>query len=107
MITHNHQSPESLLTRPATTFTSEDVYLFNEGRHLRLWDKLGAHATATKEGRGTTFGVWAPNARQVSVIGEFNDWNPTDHLLRPVQSSGIWEGFIPNIGVGETYKYHI
>lgn len=107
MITQNHQSPESLLTRPATMFTSEDVYLFNEGRHLRLWDKLGAHSTATNDGQGTTFAVWAPNARQVSVIGEFNDWNPRDHFLRPVQSSGVWEGFIPNVGVGETYKYHI
>jgi 1,4-alpha-glucan branching enzyme len=84
-----------------------DLYLFNEGSHYRLYHKLGAHMMDAGGEAGTCFGVWAPNAREVSVIGSFNQWHPKTHLLRPRGSSGIWEGFIPGVGKGALYKYHI
>ena len=90
----------SLLSEP-------DLYLFNEGSHYRIYDKLGAHITTSGGETGTCFGVWAPNAREVSVIGSFNHWNPRTHPLRPRGSSGIWEGFVPGVGKGSLYKYHI
>jgi 1,4-alpha-glucan branching enzyme len=87
--------------------TDNDLYLFNEGSHYRIYDKMGAHLVGTGSNAGTTFSVWAPNAREVSVIGSFNQWHPKTHLLRPKGSSGIWEGFIPGVGKGTLYKYHI
>jgi 1,4-alpha-glucan branching enzyme len=87
--------------------TAEDFYLFNEGSHYRIYEKLGAHAVESKGTKGTVFGVWAPNARQVSVIGDFNGWNPQSHRLQPRGSSGIWEGFIPGLGKGTLYKFYI
>src|SRR5215470_2732188 len=95
-----NQSMVSLLT-------DDDVYLFNEGRHFRLYDKLGAHSI-TKDGvAGTYFAVWAPNAEKVSISGNFNDWNKGSHPLGPRGQSGIWEGFFPDIMKGTLYKYHI
>ena len=87
--------------------TSEDFYLFNEGSHYRIYEKMGAHVVKSKGVRGTLFGIWAPNARQVSVIGDFNGWNPQSHRLQPRGSSGIWEGFIAGIEKGTLYKFHI
>jgi len=87
--------------------TDNDVYLFNEGSHFRLYEKLGAHTIAAQEQIGTHFAVWAPNAKQVSVVGDFNGWDPSAHALRPRDSSGIWEGFCPGLGSGGLYKYHI
>ena len=87
--------------------TSDDFYLFNEGSHYRVYDKLGAHLVESNGITGTVFGVWAPNARQVSVIGNFNGWNPQSHQLQPRASSGIWEGFIPGVGKGALYKFRI
>jgi 1,4-alpha-glucan branching enzyme len=84
-----------------------DLYLFNEGSHTRLYEKLGAHA-ATRDGvDGTRFAVWAPNAARVSVIGDFNDWDRQAHVLKPVENSGIWAGFVPGVGAGNRYKYRI
>ncbi len=84
-----------------------DLHLFNEGTHLRLWEKLGAHPS-TSDGRdGTQFGVWAPNASGVSVIGDFNGWKVGSHPLRPRGTSGIWEGFVPGVRRGSRYKYHV
>ncbi len=80
-----------------------DLHLFNEGTHTHLYEKLGAHPAA--DGSGTTFGVWAPNADSVSVIGDFNGWNRTANLLQPREQSGIWEGFIPGARHGAMYKY--
>jgi len=87
--------------------TQNDLYLFNEGSHYRIYDKLGAHAMKAGGESGTYFAVWAPNAREVSVIGNFNHWSPGAHALQPKGSSGIWEGFIPVLGPGTLYKFHI
>jgi 1,4-alpha-glucan branching enzyme len=86
----------------------QDLYWFNEGTHARLFDKLGAHLTTAPDGAtGTVFAVWAPNARRVSVMGDFNGWNRGSHPLQVRGSSGIWEGFLPDIGRGALYKFHI
>jgi 1,4-alpha-glucan branching enzyme len=87
--------------------THDDLYLFNEGSLVNLYDKLGAHPGCVNGQHGTFFAVWAPDAERVSVIGSFNDWKQNAHYLNPRGSSGIWEGFIPGIGVGTLYKYHI
>jgi len=87
--------------------TENDLYLFNEGSHYRLYEKLGAHLMSPGGDAGTCFSVWAPNARDVSVIGSFNHWQPGTHKLRARGSSGIWEGFIPGVGQGTLYKFHI
>ncbi len=90
-----------------TSLTDQDVYLFNEGSHYRIYEKLGAHLASAENESGVCFGVWAPNAREVSVMGEFNDWNPHRHPLQARGSSGIWEGFVPGLGQGTLYKFHI
>jgi len=90
-----------------TLLTEEDIYLFNEGNHFHLYEKLGAHVVSREGTWGTYFAVWAPDAENVCVTGDFNQWNKTSHALRPRGVSGIWEGFIPGVGKGEKYKYHI
>src|SRR6266700_3583992 len=87
--------------------SSDDLYLFNEGRNYRAYNHLGAHPATFDGEAGTCFSVWAPNASKVSVVGNFNDWNGNSHRLEPKESSGIWEGFIPAIGKGSLYKFHI
>ena len=99
-----------------------DMYLFGEGRHERLWEALGAHVKSitdswglvspetgkmVKKVTGTSFTVWAPNARAVRVVGNFNYWNGRRHAMRSLGSSGIWELFIPGVGAGEVYKFEI
>jgi 1,4-alpha-glucan branching enzyme len=84
-----------------------DIYLFNEGSHVRLHEKLGAHLGVVDGASGAHFAVWAPNAEQVSVIGDFNSWEKDRHPLAPRGVSGIWEGFVPDVGQGDTYKFHI
>ncbi|HJT79363.1 MAG TPA: 1,4-alpha-glucan branching protein GlgB [Gemmataceae bacterium] len=84
-----------------------DVYLWSEGTHYRAYEKLGAHLAERDGVEGTQFAVWAPNARFVSVVGEFNRWQPGVNPLHPVGASGIWEGFVPGVGQGTLYKYHI
>ncbi|AMM40370.1 glycogen branching protein [Candidatus Desulfofervidus auxilii] len=89
-------------------FTDYDIYLFKQGNHFRLYEKLGAHLMTVNNIQGAFFGVWAPNAANVSVIGDFNGWNTETHPLRMREDgSGIWEGFIPHIKQGTLYKYHI
>ena len=88
--------------------TDHDVYLFRQGRHTRLYEKLGAHVREIDGEAGVSFGVWAPNAREVAVIGDFNDWRPGTHALQTRgDGSGIWEGFVPGLGAGERYKFHV
>ena len=93
---------------PSERLSDFDIHLFREGRHYRLFEKLGAHVEQVEGVQGTTFAVWAPNASSVSVIGDFNGWNPEEHKMLPRwDHSGIWELFIPGASVGQTYKYRI
>jgi 1,4-alpha-glucan branching enzyme len=87
--------------------SEDDLHLFNEGTHYRLYEKLGARCVAHEGVEGTYFAVWAPNAESVHVIGDFNGWNKKSHPLRPRGQSGIWEGFLPPVHKGANYKYHI
>ncbi|MFH0811727.1 MAG: 1,4-alpha-glucan branching protein GlgB [Pseudomonadota bacterium] len=87
--------------------TEDDIYLFNEGNHFRLYEKMGAHILAPEGREGTYFAVWAPDAENVFIMGDFNGWNKSSHPLRPKGQSGIWEGFIPGLGKGANYKFHI
>src|SRR3712207_2152775 len=94
-----------MTTEMISLLTDQDLYLFNEGTHARLYNRLGAHVM-TERG-GTYFAVWAPNAEALSVVGAFNDWNPDAHRLAPRAGSGIWEGFVPGIGHGAVYKFRV
>ncbi len=88
--------------------TNHDVYLFKEGNHFRLYEKLGSHVMKVNGLEGTFFALWAPDAERVSVIGDFNGWNPRSHPLDVRwDHSGIWGGFVPGVGHGSLYKYHI
>jgi 1,4-alpha-glucan branching enzyme len=88
--------------------TPYDIYLFREGKHLELYDKLGSHLLQLDGREGIHFSVWAPNAKHLHVIGDFNNWHPGTHpLKRRDDNSGVWEGFIPDIPRGTLYKYHI
>jgi 1,4-alpha-glucan branching enzyme len=84
-----------------------DDYYIGEGSHLRLFDKLGAHAMEFEGVNGTHFAVWAPNARRVSVVGPFNQWDGRRHPMRVRVNTGVWEVFVPNVGAGEVYKFEI
>ena len=87
--------------------TSDDLYLFNEGTHSHLFEKLGAHLVTAQGVPGTYFAVWAPDAERVSVIGDFNGWDPRAHPLRTKETSGIWEGFVRQAGPGALYKFRV
>ncbi|MDP9405588.1 MAG: 1,4-alpha-glucan branching protein GlgB [Actinomycetota bacterium] len=89
------------------TFGEVDLHLAGEGRHEELWRRMGAHVTAVEGVTGTSFAVWAPNARSVRVVGEFNSWDGRLHPMRLLGASGIWELFVPDVGAGTTYKYEI
>jgi len=84
-----------------------DLYLFAEGKHTRIYDKLGAHPLAVGNAAGVHFAVWAPNAKRVSVVGDFNAWDGRRNPMRSLGSSGVWEIFIPGSGVGERYKFEL
>src|SRR5260221_4842590 len=84
-----------------------DLHLFGEGKHERIYDKLGAHPTTHEGRRGVSFAVWAPNAKTVSVVGNFNDWNGANHQMRRLGAGGVWQLFIPGLREGELYKYEI
>ena len=89
------------------TLGEMDLHLFGEGKHERIYEKLGAHATTHEGKQGVAFAVWAPNAKSVSVVGDFNDWDSGKNPLRSLGGSGIWELFIPRLKEGELYKYAI
>jgi 1,4-alpha-glucan branching enzyme len=91
-----------------TGFISDyDLYLFGEGNHTRIYDKLGAHLATMDGVEGVHFAVWAPNARSVSVVGDFNGWDGRRDRLHTLGSSGIWAGFVPGAAEGQRYKYEI
>jgi 1,4-alpha-glucan branching enzyme len=98
---------QSEVRHDVSRLSDDDLFLFNEGSHFALWEKLGAHPSAGVGRAGTSFAVWAPDAERVSVAGDFNGWNKDTHPLAPRGQSGIWEGFIPGIGRGALYKYHV
>ncbi len=93
--------------RFAPTLSDLDEHLFREGRHEQLWSKLGAHEHSLDGVDGTSFAVWAPAARSVSVVGDFNFWDGRLHMMRALGGSGIWELFIPAVGDGARYKFEI
>jgi 1,4-alpha-glucan branching enzyme len=93
--------------RFAPTLGELDLHLIAEGRHERLWDRLGAHVTEIDGVAGTAFAVWAPAARSVSVVGDFNSWDGRLHPMRSLGSSGVWELFLPGVEDGARYKYEI
>ena len=101
-------SPVTFLN-PHSTLGELDFHLISEGRHERLWDVLGAHLIRdeSEEIIGTAFSVWAPNAHAVSLIGDHNFWDKNTHPMVRLGSSGIWEVFIPGIGIGTRYKFAI
>src|SRR6185369_419515 len=103
--------PESVKTTNSTDsasiFGDIDLHLFGEGRHERIYEKLGAHLITRAGKPGVTFAVWAPNADRVSVVGNFNGWDGKKYPMHRLGPSGIWERFIPDLGRGELYKYEI
>jgi len=91
---------------PHSLFTDFDIDLFKARKHFKLYEKLGARLIEVNGTKGVYFAVWAPSARSVSVVGDFNYWIQGEHqLLVRWDGSGIWEGFIPNVQKGSTYKY--
>jgi len=93
--------------RYGRVITEYDVYLFSQGKHTRIYDKLGAHLMRIGDADGVHFGVWAPNADRVSVVGDFNGWDGRLHPMRRLGPTGVWEIFVPGVGEGERYKYEI
>ncbi len=87
--------------------TDDDLYLFNEGTHYRIYDKLGSHLCTCNGVEGTHFAVWAPNAGKLSVAGDFNGWDKSTSPMHPTGQSGIWEAFLPGVRKGALYKYCI
>jgi len=95
-------------TLSQSLFTEFDIHLFKQGKHYRLFEKLGAHLMEFDKQPGVLFAVWAPNAIEVSVVGDFNHWNSSEHPLNSRwDGTGIWEGFIPNLPKGTHYKFSI
>ncbi len=87
--------------------TDFDLYLFGEGTHNRVYEKLGAHPVSVGDSTGTRFAVWAPNAERVSVVGPFNGWDGRRNVMQSRGVSGVWELFVPDVGVGTLYKYEL
>ena len=84
-----------------------DTYLFAKGTHYEIYEKMGAHLAEEDGKAGTYFSVWAPNARSVSVVGDFNNWDRTAHPMQPIQQSGIWDIFVPGVKAGDLYKFAV
>lgn len=112
-VTYPGQAPVEVADgyRFLPTASTFDLHLISEGRHERLWEVLGAnlHSYDTHLGRveGVSFAVWAPNAKGVAVVGDFNGWNPAQSPMRCLGATGVWELFVPGIGPGERYKFAI
>ena len=93
--------------QPAPTISDTELRLIGEGNELRLYDKLGAQLREIDGVQGTAFAVWAPSARGVSVVGDFNDWDGSRHKMRRLGDSGVWERFVPQVGQGAHYKFEL
>ena len=104
MTTTRRRSATPKSAPPYSPLSDDDVYLFNEGTHRQMGDKLGAHL---RPGGGVAFGVWAPNAVRVAVVGDFNHWSRDSDLLAPRGSSGVWEGVVDRAEAGNVYKFAI
>jgi len=105
---HKHVSKiHNISLKELAIISDYDQHLFHEGRHFRSYEIMGAHPGISEGVEGVRFSVWAPKAREVRVVGEFNAWQGADHIMTRLTDSGIWELFIPNIGLGEIYKYEI
>src|SRR5690606_33126520 len=100
MVSHLRPAPQHFLGEL-------DRHLFAQGRHWQLADILGAHPTEHEGEAGVRFAVWAPNARSVSVVGDFNDWDGGRHPMMPQASTGVWAVFVPGASAGARYKYDI
>lgn len=96
---------DALLTEPWLGAT--DLWLLASGKHLRPWSKLGAHPCTRHDIGGTAFAVWAPNASQVAAVGDFNHWDPSQHVMRQHSGAGVWEVFVPGVAVGALYKFAV
>lgn len=100
-------SGSGIVTGSRTPICSEDLERFSKGEHERIYEVLGAHCVELDDGVGTHFAVWAPNASQVSVIGDFNGWDNSADPLNRLRGSGVWEGAVTGVEAGAVYKYHI
>src|ERR1700693_4712015 len=98
MTTSPDPSTRASSKEDSRVLTEFDLYLFGEGTLHRAFDKFAAHRRQAGEVTGVHFAVWAPNAEQVSVIGDFNGWNPSSHPMTELGASGIWETFVPDVG---------
>ncbi len=109
-VAETHEGKEVTFADPynyAPIFTEYDLYLFSQGRHLYIFDKMGAHLRKEGAVEGVNFAVWAPNAYRISVVGDFNQWDARVHPMRLHGESGVWELFIPGVQVGDCYKFDI
>lgn len=106
----NHEGVEYKFKDPYSfplTLTDYDIHLFAQGKHWEIYERLGAHHHEVDDVKGVRFAVWAPNAKRVSVVGDFNNWDARVHPMQPNGESGIWELFIPGLKTGERYKYDL
>ncbi len=106
-MSRSNPKEQAIIHQDHSWLSADDLHLFNEGRHYHLYEKLGAHAVEQEARAGVRFAVWAPNAIRMTVVGDFNGWNPEAHPLQPRGSSGIWEAFIEGVPLGARYKYHV
>ena len=104
-----HQSPPTGYLNPHSTLGELDLYLITEGRHEKLWNVLGSHVRRDADGTliGTAFAVWAPNAKNVSLICDTNFWDRKSNPMIPLGANGLWEIFVPDLGPGTKYKFAI
>ena len=103
----NRKNQDGGQERRFSLLSEDDLFLFNEGTHRETYNHLGAHCVEVDGAKGVHFSVWAPNAREVSVIGDFNGWDNLANPMRPRADSGIWETFIEGLEPGVLYKYFI
>src|SRR5262245_1311087 len=97
----------SATASPSEHISELDLHLFGEGNHHHIYEKLGAHPTSIDGVHGTRFAVWAPNAKRVSVVGDFNHWDGGRNVMQLHGLSGIWEVFVPGVAPGALYKFEL